>query len=496
MTESTAPLRTGDMPVPEFRENGSAVLEWIASYLDTVGERPVLPPVRPGDILNRLPAAMPEKPEPFDAILGDFDGLIAPDVTHWNHPGFFAYFPSCASGPGILGEFLAAALGVNAMLWRTSPAATELERRVLDWLAGLAGLPETFRGILYDTASVSTLHAIAAAREACGLPVRTEGLAGSRPLNLYASELAHSSVEKAAICLGIGSSNLRKIPADDLGRMDAGALAAEIRRDRSEGRVPFCVVATIGTTSVTSVDPVKEIAGMCRSENLWLHVDAAYAGAAAALPEMRDRFDGWEQADSIVLNPHKWLFTPMDCSAFFTRRPEVLRAAFSLVPEYLKSGEGEDNLMDYGIQLGRRFRALKLWFVLRYFGREGIQSRLREHIRVARHFAGWVDEHPDFERTAPAPFSTVCFRAAPEGVPEESLDELNRRLLESVNGTGEILLSHTRYRGQFCLRLSVGNIRTEERHVHDAWALIQHSLTKLKGTAPGAGGIERSPAGS
>lgn len=487
MTESTAPLRTGDMPVPEFRENGRAVLEWIASYLETVGDRPVLPSVRPGDILSLLPATLPEKPEPFDAMLADFDDLIVPGITHWNHPSFFAYFPSCASGPGILGEWLAAALGVNAMLWRTSPAATELERRVLEWLAGLVGLPASFQGILYDTASVSTLHAVAAAREACGIPVREQGLAGLRPLNLYTSELAHSSVEKAAIALGIGSSNLRKIPIDDLGRMDADALAAAISRDRSEGRVPFCVVATIGTTSITSVDPVREIAGLCRTENLWLHVDAAYAGAAAALPEMRDRFDGWEQADSIVLNPHKWLFTPMDCSAFFTRRPEILRAAFALVPEYLKSGEDEDNLMDYGIQLGRRFRALKLWFILRYFGREGIQSRVREHIRMARHFAGWVDEHPDFERVAPAPFGTVCFRAAPGGFTEETLDGLNRRLLESVNETGECFLSHTRHRGQFCLRLSVGNIRTEERHVHDAWVLIQHTFRKILESTPQAG---------
>jgi aromatic-L-amino-acid decarboxylase len=490
MSGSPARFPTGDMPSAEFRENSLAVLEWIAEYLETVGERPVFPSVRPGDITNGLPPDLPETGETFAAMLEDFEKMILPGVTHWNHPGFFAYFPSCASGPGILGEFLTAALGVNAMLWRTSPAATELERRVLEWLAGLVGLPGSFSGILYDTASVSTLHAVAAAREACGIPVREEGLAGSRPLNLYASELAHSSVEKAAIALGIGSGRLRKIPADELGRMDTVQLSARIREDRVEGRIPFCVVATIGTTSVTSVDPVKEIAGLCRSENLWLHVDAAYAGAAAALPELRDRFDGWEQADSIVLNPHKWLFTPMDCSAFFTRRPDVLRRAFSLVPEYLKSGEDEDNLMDYGVQLGRRFRALKLWFVLRYFGREGIQSRLREHIRIARHFAGWVDEHPDFERTAPAPFSTVCFRAAPEGLPEESLDGLNRRLLESVNAVGECFLSHTRFRGQFCLRLSVGNIRTEERHVHDAWVLIQHSLRKILETTPQAGAGE------
>jgi aromatic-L-amino-acid/L-tryptophan decarboxylase len=485
MSDPLIPSRTGDMPSGEFRESGRAVLEWIAGYLDAVENLPVFPSVRPGDILQNLPPHMPENGESFSAMLDDFEKVILPGVTHWNHPKFFGYFPSGASGPGILGEWLAAALGVNAMLWRTSPSATELERRVLEWLADMVGLPECFKGILCDTASVSTLHAVAAGREACGPEnVREEGLSGTRPMTLYASELAHSSVEKAAVILGIGSARLRKIPADDLGRMDVEKLAIRIREDRAEGRIPFCVVATIGTTSITSVDPVREIAGLCRSENLWLHVDAAYAGVAASLPEMRDRFDGWEQADSIVLNPHKWLFTPMDCSAFFTRRPDVLKRAFSLVPEYLKTGDAEDNLMDYGVQLGRRFRALKLWFVLRYFGREGIRSRLREHIRIARHFAGWIDEQPDFERTAPAPFSTVCFRAAPEGVPEETLDGLNEKLLESVNATAECFLSHTRIHGQYCLRLAVGNIRTEEKHVLDAWVLIQHVLGKLRATAP------------
>jgi aromatic-L-amino-acid/L-tryptophan decarboxylase len=489
MSDSSTLPRTGDMPSAEFRENGAAVLEWIARYLETVGDYPVGSSVRPGDVLAALPETLPERGEPFSAMLYDFEKTIVPGITHWNHPGFLAYFPSCASGPGILGEWLAAALGVNAMLWTTSPSATELERRALSWLAGLLGLPDSFTGLLYDTASVGTLHAIAAGREAAGAGnVREEGLAGTRPMTLYASELAHSSVEKAAITLGIGSSRLRKIPADGLGRMDVGTLAARIREDRDGGRVPFCVVATAGTTTVTSVDPLREIAAVCRSENLWMHVDAAYAGAAAALPEMRDRFDGWDLADSIVVNPHKWLFTPMDCSAFFTRRSDVLRRAFSLVPDYLKTGGSEDNLMDYGVQLGRRFRGLKLWFVLRYFGREGIQNRLREHIRIARHFAGWIDEHPDFERTAPAPFSTVCFRAAPPAVPEEELDGLNERLLRAANASGECFLSHARVGGQFCLRLAVGNIRTEERHVLDVWALLQHELGRLlaSATAPKA----------
>jgi aromatic-L-amino-acid decarboxylase len=298
-------------------------------------------------------------------------------------------------------------------------------------------------------------------------------------LRMYASENAHSSVEKAAIALGIGLENVRKIRADELGRMDAADLRAHVDADHESGFHPFCAVATIGTTSSTAVDPVREIASVCKNQDLWLHVDAAYAGPAAALPEMRTLFDGWEEADSIVINPHKWLFTPIDCSAFYTRRPDVLRRAFTLVPEYLKTAETDaENLMDYGVQLGRRFRALKLWFVLRTFGVQGIRSRLREHVRLARHFAGWVDEHPDFERMAPTPFSTVCFRAHPEGIQDVELNDFNSRLLASVNRTGECFLSHTKINGQFCLRMAIGNIRTEERHVHDTWVLLQHELKK------------------
>jgi aromatic-L-amino-acid/L-tryptophan decarboxylase len=485
MVESEDLKSFGDMPKESFRETGHRLIDWIAEYLESVEDYSVLSEAKPGEIANALADGPTTEGESFDKILDDFENIILPGITHWNHPKFFGYFSITGSGPGILGELLASALNVNGMLWRTSPSATELERKTLDWFRRMVGLPESFWGILYDTASVSTMHAVAAAREAVpGQLIREKGMAGRadlRPLILYTSENAHSSVEKAAIVLGVGLENVRKIRLDELGRMDAADLRSRIVTDRETGSRPFCAVATIGTTSTTAVDPVREIAALCAEHEMWLHVDAAYAGPAAVLPEMRPLFEGWEQADSIVINPHKWLFTPLDCSAFYTRRPDVLRRAFQLVPEYLRSpgteAEGE-NLMDYGMQLGRRFRSLKLWFVLRYFGLEGIRSRLREHVRLARHFAGWIDEHPDFERMAPTPFSTVCFRAHPEDGEDAGLDGLNERLLASVNGTGECFLSHTKINGAFCLRMAIGNLRTEERHVHDTWVIIQHALKK------------------
>jgi aromatic-L-amino-acid decarboxylase len=471
------------MPADEFRKAGHRLIDRIAEYIESIEDYPVLSEAKPGSILSLLPDDPPEEGESFDIILDDFERIVLPGITHWNHPKFFAYFSSTGSGPGILGELLASALNVNAMLWKTSPSATELERKTLDWLRKMVGLPEAYWGILYDTASVSTLHAVAAAREALeNGRIRDKGMAGRADLptlRMYASENAHSSVYKAAATLGVGLENAVKIRTDDLGRMDVSDLQTKIDEDRSAGRQPFCVTATIGTTSTTAVDPVREISSVCKKEDLWLHVDAAYAGPAAVLPEMRSFFDGWDEADSIVLNPHKWLFTPLDCSAFYTRRPDVLLRAFALIPDYLRTTDETENLMDYGVQLGRRFRALKLWFVLRYFGLTGVQSRLREHIRIARRFAGWIDEHPDFERMAPVPFSTVCFRANPGGAEPGDLNGLNERLLESVNATGECFLSHTTIKGQFCLRMAIGNIRTEERHAEDAWVLLQHRLKKM-----------------
>ncbi len=476
-----------DMSPEEFRQYGYQLIDWIADFFAHIDDIPVLPEVAPGDIRRQLPDAPPRHGEPMDAILQDIDRVIMPGMTHWNHPKFYAYFSITGSLPGILGELLAAAFNVNGMLWKTCPSATELEQAVLDWLRQMLGLPEAFWGIVYDTASVSSMHAIAAAREQLrDLQFREKGMAGrgeAPRLRMYASDQAHSSIDKAAIALGIGIEGIRKIPSDDQFRMIPDALAAAIAEDRAAGWQPFCVVATVGTTSTTSIDPVPAIADICEREKLWLHVDAAYGGSAAVVPEMRHVLDGCDRADSIVVNPHKWLFVPIDFSAFFTRKPEVLRQAFSLVPEYLRTREDSEveNFMDYGIQLGRRFRALKMWFVLRYFGQEGIAARIRKHIQLAQTLARRIDEHPDFERMAPTPFSTVCFRAHPSGMNDEAeLDALNERLLEAINADREIFLSHTKLHDRFVLRFAIGNIRTEAHHINRAWEMIQLNLEKVK----------------
>jgi aromatic-L-amino-acid decarboxylase len=473
-------LGPGDMDPESFRRHGIAVVERVAEYLARPERWPVLPAIEPGSLRAALPDRAPDDPEPMDEILADFDRLILPATTHWNHPGYFAYFSITGSGPGILAETLIAALNVNAMLWRTGPAATELEETTLGWLRQLLGLPDGFDGTINDTASSSTLYALAAAREAVpGLRIRELGLAG-RPevprLRVYCSREAHSSVDKAVITLGLGLDGIRRLPTDSEQRLDVRALEAAIAEDIAAGIRPIAVVATVGTTSTTAVDPVPEIAEICAREGLWLHVDASYGGVLGLLPEHRHVLAGCDRADSIVVNPHKWLFVPIDCSALYTRRPEVLRAAFSLVPEYLKVPEGDEvrNLMDYGVALGRRFRALKLWFVLRYFGARGLADRLREHLRLARLFAGWVDDAPDFERLAPTTMSVVVFRHHPPGVDDEKeLDALNARLLERLNATGEVFLSHTRVDGRYALRLAVGNLRTREEHVRRAWELAR-----------------------
>jgi aromatic-L-amino-acid decarboxylase len=471
------------MTSDEFRRHGHALVDWIADYLANPERYPVLPRVTPGQLRNALPSSAPEHGETFEDIFRDFERVIVPALTHWNHPGFFAYFAISASEPGILAEFLSAALNQQAMLWRTSPAATELEEVAMGWLRTLMGLPGDFEGVIYDTASIATLHGLAAAREAAVPDVRRAGLAGRRdvgPLRVYCSEHAHSSVDKAVIILGLGHEALRRIPADAAFSMTPQALDAAIAEDRAAGVRPIAVVATVGTTSMTSADPLPPIADLCARERLWLHVDAAYAGAAAIVPEYRHFFSGWERADSIVVNPHKWLFTPFDLSAFYCRRMDVVRAAFSLVPEYLRTTEGADarNLMDTGVQLGRRFRALKLWMILRHFGAEGLRAVLRTHIALARQFAAWIDASADFERLAPVPFSVVCFRARPHGVPlsHDELDAFNERLMASVNTTGEIFISHTKINGALALRLAIGNLRTAEHHVARAWELLrQHS---------------------
>jgi aromatic-L-amino-acid decarboxylase len=456
------------MDPEEFRHHGRAAVDWIAAYLREIERYPVLAQVQPGEIAAQLPAEAPEHGVPMETILADFQRTLLPGITHWNHPGFMAYFGITASGPGIVGEALAAALNVNAMLWRTSPAATELEERALDWLRQMIGLPAPFWGHIQDTASLSTLVAFAGARESAGLDVREHGLAALPRMRLYCSEEAHSSVEKAAITLGLGRAGVRKIPTDDAFRMRVDALSAAIQEDAVNGWRPFCVVATVGTTSTTSVDPVPEIAEVCARERLWLHVDAAYGGAVGVVPEMRHLLAGCDRADSLVVNPHKWLFVPIDCSALYLRRPESVRRAFSLVPDYLQTpeGDGVTNLMDYGPALGRRFRALKLWMTLCYFGREGLAERIREHCRLAREFASWVDAEPGWERMAPVPMSVVVFRRSGE-------DALNETILVRVNASGEVFLSHTRVHGQYALRLAVGNLRTTQSHVARAWELLR-----------------------
>src|SRR5579885_2859166 len=379
---------TGDMDTESFRDYKHTIVDWIADDLAHVGEYPVLAETAPGDIRHALPGQPPKEPEAMETILADFERVLMPGITHWNSPGFLAYFGVTGSGPGILGEMLAAALNVNAMLWRTSPAATELEQVTLDWLRQMLGLPNPLFGVINDTASSGVLYALAAAREAIpGLHIRQQGMSG-RPdvprLRYYASQEAHSSVEKAGIVLGIGQAGLRKIGVDSEFRMDVAQLEKDIQEDIAEGYRPFAVVATVGTTSTTSIDPVPQIADVCERYGLWLHVDGAYGGSAAVAPEMRHVLAGCERADSLIVNPHKWLFTPIDCSVFYTRKPDVVKAAFSLVPEYLRNAEsmGDEvpNLMDYGTSLGRRFRSLKLWMVMRYFGEEGLAARIREHI--------------------------------------------------------------------------------------------------------------------
>jgi aromatic-L-amino-acid/L-tryptophan decarboxylase len=475
----------GDMNKEDFRRFGHEFVDWIADYFEHIEELPVLAAIEPGDLKAKLPAVPPQQGEPMDQIIADLDRLIVPALTHWSHPSFFAYFATSTSAPGIFGELLAAAFDNKAMLWRTSPASTELEEVTLDWLRQMMGLDPRMTGMIYDTASVSSLHAIAAAREGVEQRIREEGMSG-RPdlplLRVYVSEQAHSSIEKAVITLGLGQRGLRKIPTDRAFRMDAKALAEAIAEDKRNGYLPFCIVATVGTTSTSSIDPVAELVPIGEEHAMWLHVDAAYAGSAAVVPEFRHILEGCQRADSLVVNPHKWLFTPFDLSVLYCRHLDLLRRAFSLVPEYLRTPEQEKvrSGSDYGIQLGRRFRALKLWMVIRYFGHDGLAARIREHCRLARLFASWVDESDDWEVLAPVPLGLVCFRARPKDTAPEALDNLNEAIMHGVNATGRALLSHTRLNDKLTLRLSVGNIRTTEKQVRQVWELLNQQLQSVK----------------
>ena len=454
----------GDMSAEDFRRFGHEIVDWIANYFERIEELPVLAQIEPGDLKAQLPVSPPDHSEPMEAILADIDRLIVPALTHWSHPSFFAYFATSTSAPGIFGELLSAAFDVKSMLWRTSPASTELEEVVLDWLRQMLGLDAGMSGFIYDTASVSSMHAIAAAREGVEMRIREEGMSGRKDLPLlrvYASEHAHSSIDKGSSRSGWAKEACGRFPWTRDFRMDPKALANAIDEDKRNGFLPFCIVATVGTTSTSSIDPIPEIVKIGEQQAMWLHVDAAYGGSAAIVPEMRHILDGCHRADSLVLNPHKWLFTPFDLSVLYCRHLDLLRGAFSLVPEYLRTPEQEKvrSGSDYGVQLGRRFRALKLWMIIRYFGHEGLAARIREHCRLAQLFASWVAQSTDWELMAPTPFALVCFRACPSVKDEDDetratrLDTLNEEIMHGVNATGKALLSHTKLDDKLTLRL-------------------------------------------
>ena len=470
----------GDLSPEEFKEAATYLTDWLGNYLAPMSRpEPVLSQWQPGDARKSQPKSPPKSPEPASSVLREFQRELSSGLTHWNSPRFFAYFSISASAPGVLADFLASGLNQQAMLWRTSPVATELEEVTLDWLRQLMALPQEYRGVIYDTASVSTLHALAAARDGVLPHVRQRGAEGAQ-LVVYCSEHTHSSVDKAILMLGLGLDNLRKIPCDELLQMKPELLAEEIQRDKAEGRVPCCVVATTGTTSTSAVDPVSAIQEICESQGVWLHVDAAYGGAAAILPECRHYFAGWEKADSIVFNPHKWLFTPFDCSVLFVRDIHRLTRAFSLqsnedisgTPEYLKNSEEGTvlNLMDTGIQLGRRFRSLKLWMIFRCFGSEGIRARVSYHLELAEKMASWIEESSSFEMAVPLRFSLVCFRL--KGADDAS----QMRLMDRINKAGKFFLSHTKIHGRIVLRCAIGHIRTSAEDIELFCSELEHMV--------------------
>jgi aromatic-L-amino-acid decarboxylase len=477
MANSLLPSHLLGMNPDDFRRHGHQLVDWMAAYMRDVSGLPVTPALRPGDITRQLPASPPEAGEPFDTLMQDFTRIIVPGMTHWNHPGWFAYFPGNNSPPSILAEMLTATLGAQCMSWATSPAATELEQVTMDWLRQMLGLPEGFTGVIQDTASTATLVALLSARErATNHAAGVTGLAGTGTrLTVYASGEAHSSIDKGVKLAGYGLEQLRRVPVDQAYAMMPDALDRIIAADRKAGLVPACVVATVGTTSSTAVDPVARIGEVCRRHAVWLHVDAAYAGTAAIVPELRHLFDGIEQADSFVFNPHKWMLVNFDCSAYFVRDRETLLRTFQVTPEYLRTAEDAEvvNYRDWGIQLGRRFRALKLWFVIRSYGLEGLRALIRKHVALAHELARKIDEMPGFELMAPVHFGLVCFRYRPPGVSDQKADWLNRELLLRVNSTRRVHLTHTELTGRYVIRMAIGQRQSEREHVMEAWQLIQ-----------------------
>jgi aromatic-L-amino-acid decarboxylase len=462
-----------------FRQFGHKFVDWAADYLTEVEKLPVMSQLAPGEIRSQLPANPPQEGESMERIFDDFREIILPGMTHWQHPSWFAYFPANNSPPSVLAELLTASLGAQCMVWQTSPAAAELEELVLEWLRKMLGLPEGMAGVIQDTASTATLCALLTAREeATNFESNSVGL--KKPLIVYASEEAHSSIEKGVKIAGFGKENLRYIPTDEAFAMIPSKLEEAIIEDKKKNFQPACVIATLGTTSSTAVDPLEAIAKICSEHGLWLHVDAAFSGTAAILPEKKSMLKGAEEADSFVFNPHKWMFTNFDCSAYFVKDPATLIRTFEIHPEYLKTGLDAQvkNFRDWGIQLGRRFRALKLWFVIRFYGVQGLQKMVREHIRLAQMFKGWVEEHENFELMAPVDVSLVCFRLN-DGRGEKDLNKLNQKLLENINQTGKIFLTHTTLRGKYVLRMAIAQRTTEEHQVKAAWELIVAKAKEL-----------------
>ncbi|MBU0985386.1 MAG: aspartate aminotransferase family protein [candidate division Zixibacteria bacterium] len=464
------------MDIQDFRLHAHSLVDWMADYMENVRDYPVKSQAAPGDVIARLPKHPPENGESFEAIFQDFSDIVMPGITHWQHPSFFAYFPANSSPPSVLGEMLMATLGAQCMSWQTSPAAAELEERVTGWLRDMIGLPRTFTGVIQDTATTATLCSLLTAREkVSAYRINEHGFAGEPVFAVYCSSETHSSIEKDVKIAGLGRENLRKIAVDESFAMRADKLAEAIEQDLSNGIVPLCVVATLGTTGSTAIDPLAEIAAVCARHNIWLHVDAAFAGTALLLPEFRWMSKGIEHADTIVFNAHKWMFTNFDCSLYFVKDPDALIRTFDILPEYLKTQEDSrvNNYRDWGIQLGRRFRALKLWFVIRSYGVSGLQQLLRHHIACARRLAKHIETAPDFELLAPVSTALVCFRYHPVGVDAlDELNDLNENLLERLNLTGTIYLTHTKLSGVYTLRMVTAQTGVTQDDVEQAWVLV------------------------
>lgn len=469
------------MELNDFRNYGHQLVDWMADYFEKIEEYPVKSQVKPKEIINQLPLNIPSSGEDFDTIFADFEKIIMPGITHWQHPSFFAYFPANGSKISVLAEMLTATLGAQCMIWDTSPAAAELEERMMEWLGNLLGLPKNFVGVIQDTASTSALCSLLTAREKLtNYQVNSKGLYDIKELVVYCSKETHSSIEKAAKIIGIGKEKLRSIEVDGNFAMRPDLLESAILEDKSEGYIPLAVVATLGTTGSTAIDPIDKIGNICNKYNIWLHVDAAYAGSALILEEKRWMIEGINQADSFVFNPHKWLFTNFDCSAYFIKDPESLVKTFEILPEYLKTkARNVNNYRDWGIPLGRRFRALKLWFVLRYYGKKGLQDKIKYHIDLANVLKQRILDSDDFELLAPVQFALVCFRFAPKGVNETKLNELNEIFLERLNETGRLFLTHTKLNGKYTIRFSIGQTEVKLEHIDQAWELIQKEKMKL-----------------